>query len=137
MGGPDTTPRFNIGAVPPPALPQTPTKDEKMWAMLMHLGGALGGITTYVHLPGGNFLVPLVIWLLKREGSAFITDQGKEVLNFQLCVLIVCLICLVTCLGIFLIPVVLVAAFIMAIIGAIKANEGVAYRYPINFRIIK
>jgi uncharacterized Tic20 family protein len=136
-GVPDTTPRFNFGAIPVPAFAQAPTKDERMWGMLLHLGGALGGLAAYVHVPGGNLLIPFIIWLIKKEGSPFINDQGKEVLNFHLCVLVAYLLCIASCVGIILIYPIMLIALILGIVGAVKANEGVAYRYPVNFRLIK
>ena len=35
-----------------------------------------------------SFLGPLIIWLMKKDESAFVNDQGKEALNFQLTLLI-------------------------------------------------
>lgn len=82
-------------------------------------------------------LVPLVIWLIKKDGSAFLNDQGKEVMNFQLCIFILSLLFTLTCI---LIPVAYalsIVALVLGIVGGVKANEGVAYRYPFNFRLIK
>src|SRR6516162_2610753 len=52
-------------------------KDERMMAMFCHLGGILGG-----------FLVPLIIWMIKKEESRYIDYHGKEALNFQITMLI-------------------------------------------------
>lgn len=105
-----------------------------MWGLILHLGGALGGFTATIGLPGGNLLIPLVIWLIKKDGSRFINDQGKEVLNFQICALVAAIVSLPTCVG----PlVVAVAALVLGIVGGVKANEGTAYRYPLNLRLIK
>ena len=56
-----------------------PTKDERTWAMLCHFSAFSGLI-----FPFGNFLAPLIIWLIKKEEMPFVEDQGKEVLNFQI-----------------------------------------------------
>lgn len=108
-----------------------------MWGMLTHFGGALGGFTSAFGLPGGNVIIPLIIWLIKKDNSAFLNDQGKEVLNFQIWILILSLICLVTCIGAPLIIPIGIGALVLGIVGGIKANEGIAYRYPFNWRIIK
>jgi uncharacterized Tic20 family protein len=105
--------------------------------MLTHLGGALGGATSYFGLPGGNVIIPLIIWMLKKDKSAFLDDQGKEVLNFQICILILSIICIISCIGIVLLVPLSIAAMIFGIVGGIKANEGATYRYPLNWRIIK
>lgn len=138
MPGPSpSNPQYNFGKVPYPSLATPPTSDEKLWGLFLHLGGALGSFTNYLGIPGGNLLVPLTIWLIKKDESPFLNDQGKEVLNFQLCIFIISLLCIVTCI---LIPVAWalgVVALILGIVGGVKANEGVAYRYPFNFRLIK
>jgi uncharacterized Tic20 family protein len=101
------------------------------------LGGALGGFTTMFGVPGGNIIIPLIIWLIKKDESAFLNDQGKEVLNFQICIIIVTLLLIATCIGIAFMWLPSLVALILGIVGGVKANEGVAYRYPFNFRIIK
>jgi hypothetical protein len=114
---------------PGPYTGPTPDKDSKTMAMLAHLLGIFLW-----------FLGPLIIWLIKKDQSPFVDDQGKEALNFQIMVTIGYVIGVATsCLGIgFLImTAVWVGAIVFSIIGAMKANEGVAYRYPINLRIIK
>ena len=135
--GSTTDPKYNFGRIPSPTMATPATSEEKLWGLFLHLGGALGSFTNYFGIPGGNLLVPLTIWLIKKDESAFLNDQGKEVLNFQLCIFIVSLACIVTCI---LIPVAWalgVVALILGIVGGVKANEGVAYRYPFNFRLIK
>lgn len=39
--------------------------------------------------------------------------------------------------GILLLPAVLLAALALTIIGGIKANEGMMWRYPLTIRLIK
>jgi uncharacterized protein len=117
----------------PPA--QGPSKDEKTFAMFCHLSALAGFI-----IPFGNIIGPLIMWQIKKAESAFIDDQGKEALNFQITIGIAALICLaliIIVIGMFLLPVLGLVALVFTIIGAIKANEGVAYRYPFAIRLIK
>ncbi len=86
------------------------------------------------------FLGPLIIWLIKKDEDPFVDDQGKEALNFQITVMIAmaisgALICII--IGPFLMMAVAVCNIVFCIIGALKANEGVAYRYPFTLRLIK
>ena len=105
--------------------------------MLAHLIALSGIIVPIV----GNIGGPLIIWLMKKDQSPFVDDQGKESLNFQIWVLIVALllsptICIV--IGFFLLPALGIAAAVLSVIAGIKANEGVAYRYPLTpLRLIK
>lgn len=111
------------------------TKDDRTWAMLCHLAGLAG----YV-IPLGNIFGPLIIWMIKKDQSWFVDDQGKEALNFQISLTIYIIIAIISILilvGIVLIPVVAVGGLILMIIAAVRANEGVAYRYPFTLRLIK
>ena len=112
-------------------------KEARMFAMLAHLLGALFG-----------FLGPLIIWLVKKDEHPFVNDQGKEALNYQLALLIAyvvstvlyMIIAFVTCgIGAFLPLPLLVTVFqlVFGIIGAVKANNGEYYRYPLTIRFIQ
>ena len=111
------------------------TKDKRTWAMLCHFSAFAGLI-----FPFGNFLAPLIIWLIKKEELAFVEDQGKEVLNFQISMTIYLLISGMLCFILIVIPIIIglvIFSFIITIIAAINANDGKSYRYPINLRLIK
>ena len=112
-----------------------PTKDEKTWAMLCHFSAFAGLI-----FPFGNFLAPLIIWLIKKEELEFVEDQGKEVFNFQISMTIYLLISGMLCFILIGIPILIglvIFCLIITIIAAISANDGKSYRYPINLRLIK
>jgi len=115
--------------------------------MFAHLSALLGGLLTSGW--GGSigfFIGPLVIWLMKKDTMPFVDDQAKEALNFAItisiaCVALVMLTILSLGIGALLtIPVMMaigIAALVMIIIAAIKANDGVAYRYPFALRLVK
>ena len=81
-----------------------------------------------------------IIWLLKKETMPFVDDQAKEALNFQIAVTIALLVSIAigaaTCVGFLLVPVVGIGSLVFAIIAAMEANKGVAYRYPYTIRLI-
>jgi uncharacterized Tic20 family protein len=121
--------------VPPgPAPAALPDRDERMWAMFCHLGGLIG-----TFLPPLNIILPMVIWLVKREGYPLVDDQGKEALNFQISITIYAIISAILILlliGIVLLVVLGIFSFIIQIVAMIKANEGVRYRYPLAIRLV-
>lgn len=109
--------------------------DERQWGMIAHLSALAGLIVPFGHLLG-----PLIIWLVKKDTMPFVDDQGKEALNFQITLsiaLFVCFLLIFVAIGIVLMPLVGLAGLILAVIAGIKANEGVAYRYPFTLRLIK
>ena len=132
-------------ATPPPPV-GVPVQEERQWAMFAHLSALLGGLVTSAVGGWGFFLGPLVIWLMKKDTMPFVADQAKEALNFNITVsaiFVVLLILSFLTLGIgFLVtlPIMLIvglAALVLIIMAAIKANEGIAYRYPFALRLIK
>jgi uncharacterized Tic20 family protein len=82
---------------------------------------------------------PLVIWLIKKDESAFVDDQGKEALNFQITMLIGYVVSgalTMAVIGCVLLPIVLLVDLIFSIMAALEANKGVRYRYPFALRLI-
>lgn len=136
MSHEDPNPYESTDAPPPPPTGETPTQEERNWAMAAHIGPLVVGLLT-----GGGlgWVVPLVLFLVKTD-SPFIVDQARESLNFQITVFIAMLICgLLVCamgLGFLLMIPVAIAAIVLTIIAGIKASEGVRYRYPWALRLI-
>jgi uncharacterized protein len=121
----------------------TPTQQERTMAMLCHIGGLLG-----IFVAPSNLIVPLVIWLLKKDQSAFINEHGKEAINFQINLSVWAVICFVisfillfVIIGALLMPLTLgalgIAGLVLGIIAGIKAYEGNHYRYPFIIRLVK
>jgi uncharacterized Tic20 family protein len=115
----------------PPTLPATPipTQDEKNLALIMHV----------LSLVGFSLIGPLIVWLVKKDESAFINAQGRELLNFQISFLIYAIVCIPLCfvlIGIPLLIVVGLASFILTIIGLVKATEGKIYRFPVTIKML-
>ncbi|MDG2516481.1 DUF4870 domain-containing protein [Lysobacter soli] len=135
-------------STPPPSAehPSGVSSDQRQWAMFAHLSAIAGAVLTSGVGGWGTFLGPLIIWLVKKDTMPFVDDQAKEALNFNITVAIVffalAVLVFVT-LGIGLliaIPawfVIGIAWLVFAIIAAIKANDGVTYRYPFTLRLVK
>ncbi|WP_372012422.1 DUF4870 domain-containing protein [Pseudoxanthomonas sp. 10H] len=127
---------------PPPSSTGPVSAEEKQWAMFGHLSTLLGLFTGGI----GNIVGPLVIWLVKKDTMPFAGDQAKEALNFNITLLLIGVVLLVLTLVTFGIGAIVtmplglllcVAWLVLTIIAAMKANEGVAYRYPFTLRLVK
>jgi uncharacterized protein len=120
----------------------TLTKDDRTMGMLCHLTALVG-----LAIPLGSILGPLIVWLTQKDKSEFIDYHGKESLNFHLTVAIMLAACglffflfFIFLIGFLALPVMFVIgvyAFVMTIISAVKANEGIRYRYPMTIRFIR
>src|SRR5438552_2059878 len=123
MGDPGTP----VDPVAAAQVPSELTSEEKMWAMFCHLSTLLSYFAA-----GMTFIGPLVCWLMKKDTSRFVDENGKEALNFQLNILVYTLIGIATiCLvvGIFILAAVHIYNVVCVIIAGIKANQGEMFRY--------
>lgn len=110
-------------------------KEARTWAMAAHLAALSGFVIPFGHIVG-----PLVVWLIKKDAYPFVDEQGKESLNFQITMtiaLIVSVVLLLVCIGGPLLVVLAVLDIVFPIIAAVKANDGVSYRYPFAIRLIR
>ena len=131
----------------PPAPAGAANAEEKQWAMFAHLSALLGGLMTSGWAGSvGFFIGPLVIWQMKKDTMPFVNDQAKEALNFAITVSLACLALLLLTfmsLGIGavltfpLLAIIGIGAVVLVIIAAMKARDGVAYRYPFALRLVK
>src|SRR4051812_10697473 len=123
-------------AIPVPPVPPAPTpapatrsSSDKALMILSHVSSLIG-------VP---FLLPFIIWLVKRGESDLVVAHAKEALNFHLSWLIYSLCCIpliVLWIGVPLLVLLGVSGLVLAIIGTIKASDGILYRYPVTIRLI-
>ncbi|QTE28485.1 DUF4870 domain-containing protein [Pengzhenrongella sicca] len=101
----------------------------RQWAGLAHLGGIA-------------FVLPsLIIWLVYRDRSAFVAQEAKKALNFQVTVAIGYAIVLV--LAVMSVPLtglmriaIFVTSAIFSIQGYLAVQRGQSYRYPFSLELI-
>jgi len=112
------------------------TSSERSYATWIHLS-LLGNLIAPVVI----FVLPLVLWLTRRDESPFIDDHGRETVNFHISLAIYMLatvpLSVVTCgVAVLLIPAVYVLGVIGMIQAARAANRGEYYRYPMTLRLV-
>jgi uncharacterized Tic20 family protein len=103
--------------------------DERMWSMLAQLGGIIIG-----------FLSGLLVMLIMGKRSAFVNEQAKEALNFQITLIIGWVIAFVLSfllIGFLLFPILWIVNIVFCIIAGMANNRGEAYRYPLTLRLVK
>ncbi len=108
----------------PPGVPAT--SDEKTLGLLAH-------IITFI----SAFIGPLIIYLLKKDDSAFVASHAKESLNFQITMALATIVLIISIVGLFLLWLVGLIVLVLVIVATIKASEGKLYRYPLTIRFIK
>jgi uncharacterized Tic20 family protein len=131
---------------PNPNAMMPPTADERTWGMFSHAGFIIGGI-----------LVPLIIYLVKKNESRFVAQNAANALNWMLTlmlILVVMMILMFVVIGIAAATqsaaaMVIVIPFYLIIIGIsiynivrgimamIKANKGEVATYPNSIKFVK
>jgi len=121
------------------------TQNDKNYSSITHLSGFAGWF-----FPFGNIIAPLILWSAKKNDSAFIDAHGKAAVNFQLSILLYCILLAILfvpiaifTLGLGVIAIVIgiipaiILKFILIISASIKANNGEHYNYPFTIEFIK
>ncbi|ARV06057.1 tRNA modification GTPase [Polaribacter sp. SA4-10] len=111
-------------------------KEDKQLLVLTHLSQLLDFVTGI-----GGFIVPLVLWLTKKDEIIGMDLHGKAILNFRISMFIYILICipLIIFFGLGIIGLIVIGFFylIFPIINAIKASNDEAPSYPFSITFIK
>lgn len=111
------------------------SETERNWAMLCHLSG----FAAYF-FPFGGIIGPLICWLSKKDESAWIDENGKAAMNFNLSILLYCILLVPLCfiiVGIFLIIALQTLRVICIIIASVKASKGEKFKYPMAIPFIQ
>lgn len=109
----------------------TPTSDERTLAVLAHILSIV---------PGIGILGPLIIYLIRRDGPSFVTENARESLNFQItvyiCYVIGCIL-MVVGIGFLIVGTLWFVNLVLVVVAAVRVSENKIYRYPFNLRLIK
>lgn len=117
----------------PPMHLQTP--EQKQTGMFLHLSQLLNFV-----FPLGGVIAPIVIWQLKKDEIPALDAHGKMIVNWIISSLIysvisfVLLFVLVGILGFIALAVI---GVVFPIVGAIKANNGEIWEYPLTIKFLK
>ncbi len=109
-------------------------QQTRQWAMLLHIS-LLAGLA----VPVAGLVVPILIWQLKKDELPGIDVHGKIVVNWIISFLIYVIgaaLLMIVLIGLPLLLALMVLHIVFPIIGAIKANEGEAWRYPLSITFL-
>lgn len=141
-------PPANVKGVYEGPLSGQPTteSDAKLWSMFSHLAVLLGHLLSWGFL---GWIGPLIIFLMYKDRNRFVRYNAAEALNGAIAVVIAQVV-LGVVLGIFgfvtlglgfaafpLVGIPALIQLIFAIIGAVRANQGEWWNYPLNIRLVK
>ena len=106
--------------------------EDRTMAALTHLSGLSGYI-----IPFGGVLVPIIIWMMKKD-VPLISAIARQAVLLNVAVFIAFCLAWILLLTLILFPVSIliwfvfgIAAVALPIMGALKANDGAYFKYPV------
>lgn len=91
-------------------------------------------------LIGVGLVLPFIVWLVKRHDADMVAAHAAEALNFHLSLLLYAILLIPLCwvlIGVPLLIIMGLASIVLAIFAAVRASDGVLYRYPLTIRLVK
>lgn len=110
------------------------TPEAKQMGLFLHLSQFLGFV-----IPFGGIIAPIVIWQTQKDKYPALDAHGKMVANWLISVVIYALVCGVLSLvliGLVGLLALAVISVVFPIIGAVKANNGEFWEYPLTIKFL-
>jgi transcriptional regulator with XRE-family HTH domain len=111
------------------ALDNVHSNESSLWLPLLHLSGL------FILL-----IPPVIIWIWKRDQVEHVREQGVDVINFQLSMLMILMPAGILSVLLITIPIVILVALfssIVIVVNTIKVMNNQPYQYPLSVRILK
>lgn len=110
-------------------------KENRQLLVFTHLSQLLDFVTGI-----GGFIVPLIIWLVKKDEIFDMDRHGKAIINFRISMFLYLLICIpfVLLFGFGLLGFIAIGLFyiIFPIINAVRANNNQQPNYPLSIKFL-
>jgi len=110
-------------------------KQDRQLIVLTHLSQLVTLILGF-----GSLILPLILWITNKQRVYQMDEHGKNIINFQISLIVYSLICLplilllgLGLLGLFVIGII---AIVFPVINAIKASHGETPKYPLSLSFI-
>lgn len=123
---------FNMQPMQPSALV---TPDQRQMGMFLHLSQLAGLI-----VPAGGIILPIVLWQTQKDKMPALDAHGKMVVNWMISALIYAVVSIplmIVLVGFLTLLAVAVLHIVFPIIGAVKANNGELWEYPLTIKFLK
>lgn len=125
------------GGEPPATEPGPGSDNDRSMGMLANLSPLIAMVLT---VNVASLIAPWVMWVIYKERSPFVRRCAAQTFNFDITMWIVALVGWAMVLTVILSPIGFLVIFasgiaqiIFHILGALSANRGVVYEYPMQF----
>ena len=110
-------------------------RQDRQLLVITHLSQLIMLVTGF-----GSLLLPLIIWATQKEKVSQMDVHGRNIINFQLSLIVYFIVCIpmILLFGLGLLGFVAlgIAAIIYPIVNAIRVGNGEAPKYPLSFHFL-
>ena len=105
------------------------TSNSDLWLALMHLSSIMPMV-----------IIPIIIWVWKRQEDSSINYQGIDVINFQISMWLYLMIAgsmVFYVIGLIILPILGVVICVVTIKNTLSVIQGQSYHYPYTIKFLK
>lgn len=110
-------------------------RQDNQLIVIAHLSQLVTLVTGF-----GSLIIPLILWVTQKDKVYQMDEHGKNIINFQLSLIVYCIICVplifLFCLGYLGLIALGILSIVYPIINAIKASNGEIPTYPLSLNFI-
>lgn len=104
--------------------------EENTYCMFMHLAQFAGFV-----FPFAGLILPIVMWATAKDHSKNVDAHGRIIFNWMVSMVIywvITIILMFVFIGFLIMPILILVSFIFIVLGAVKANSGEVWDYPLS-----
>ncbi|MBA6152507.1 DUF4870 domain-containing protein [Gelidibacter maritimus] len=110
-------------------------REDRTLIVITHLSQLITLVTGF-----GSLILPLILWVTQKEKVYQMDAHGKNIINFQLSLIVYCFICipLILFFGLGLLGFIAlgIISIVFPVVNAIKASNGETPIYPLSINFI-
>ena len=111
-------------------------KENNQLLVLTHLSQLLDFVSGI-----GGFIVPLILWMVKKDEVYGMDTHGKAILNFRISMFLYILLCipLILFFGLGILGFIVIGVFylVFPIVNAVRASQNELPTYPLSIQFIR
>lgn len=107
---------------------------DETYNVVLHLSQYCSFVVPYL-----GIVAPIGLWMMNKDDDPIVDEHGRNVINWNISLLIystICAILIFFLIGLLLIWIPILMGLIFPVIGAVKAKDGVIWKYPFSIKFL-
>ncbi|MGL6195876.1 MAG: DUF4870 domain-containing protein [Thermoguttaceae bacterium] len=119
----------------------TPQETALIWGMETNTYNMLMHLSQLLNIfPSAGIVCPIVMWALNKDKNHEVDLHGRVILNWiisEVIYIIVSAVLILILIGIPMLITLVILGIVFPVMGAVKANNGVLWKYPMSITFFK